>query len=301
MTFASRTSGPVGSECQIRSTSCDSYPTTLSKDSLSRICPRNNRPDSRAPLQSLVGRPSSILRSPRTVGKGARLASDFTAKARLGNVSLRAEKGGIICKKAAIMGATARRLPRRPHRRRHRKCPARKGLNVGRIVCPTQLKSYSRLHSSSRRRFGLSLSIGSLPAQAAGCEDLIDLKIPATTIRIAQSTPAGDYTASDKLKYANMPAFCRVLASVKPAPDSDIEIEMWLPKDGWKGVFHGNGNGGFGGTLASGGIAAGVKRGYASATTDMGTAPSTQLNGGIPLHWPPPASGKTGEGFRPMS
>jgi hypothetical protein len=94
---------------------------------------------------------------------------------------------------------------------------------------------------------GLSLSIGSLPAQAAGCEDLIDLKIPATTIRIAQSIPAGDYTASDKLKYANMPAFCRVLASVKPAPDSDIEIEMWLPKDGWKGVFHGNGNGGFGG------------------------------------------------------
>ena len=82
----------------------DLYPTTLSKDNLSRICPRNNRPDSRAPLQSLVGRPSSILRSPRTVGKGARLASDFTAKARLGNVSPRAEKGGIICKKAAIMG-----------------------------------------------------------------------------------------------------------------------------------------------------------------------------------------------------
>jgi hypothetical protein len=107
---------------------------------------------------------------------------------------------------------------------------------------------------------GLSLSIGSLPAQAAGCEDLTDLKIPATTIRVAQSIPAGDYTASDKLKHANMPAFCRVVASVKPAPDSDIEIEMWLPKDGSKGVFHGNGNGGFGGTLASGGIAAGVKR-----------------------------------------
>jgi feruloyl esterase len=76
---------------------------------------------------------------------------------------------------------------------------------------------------------------------------------------------------------------------VKPAPDSDIEIEMWLPKDGWKGVFHGNGNGGFGGTLASGGIAAGVKRGYASAVTDMGTAPSTPLNGdpliGHPRKW----------------
>ena len=40
----------------------DSYPTTLSKDSLPRICPRNNRADSRAPLQSLVGRLSLILK-----------------------------------------------------------------------------------------------------------------------------------------------------------------------------------------------------------------------------------------------
>ena len=30
-------------------------------------------------------------------------------------------------------------------------------------------------------------------------------------------------------------------------PDSDIRMEMWLPKEGWKGVFHGNGNGGYGG------------------------------------------------------
>jgi feruloyl esterase len=136
---------------------------------------------------------------------------------------------------------------------------------------------------------GFTLSIGSLSARAAGCEDLINLKIPATTIKVAESIAGGDYTAADKAKYTGLPAFCRVLASVKSAPDSDIEIEMWLPKDGWKGVFHGNGNGGYGGTLASGGIAAGVKRGYASATTDMGTAPATPLNGdpliGHPRKW----------------
>ncbi len=136
---------------------------------------------------------------------------------------------------------------------------------------------------------GFSLSIGSQPVRAAECADLANLKIPKTTIKVAEAIPAGDYTASDKVKYAGMPAFCRVLASVKAAPDSDIEIEMWLPQSGWKGVFHGNGNGGFGGTLASGGIAAGVKRGYASATTDMGTAPATPLNGdpliGHPRKW----------------
>ena len=88
-----------------------------------------------------------------------------------------------------------------------------------------------------------------------------------------------------------MPAFCRVIGSVKDAPDSDIRIEMWLPKDGWTGVFHSNGNGGYGGIFDLGypGMEAAVKRGYASANTDMGTAPSNPLNGdpliGHPQKW----------------
>ena len=34
---------------------------------------------------------------------------------------------------------------------------------------------------------------------------------------------------------------------VQNAPDSDINVEVWLPLENWKGVFHGTGNGGFGG------------------------------------------------------
>jgi hypothetical protein len=131
----------------------------------------------------------------------------------------------------------------------------------------------------------------SAPSWAAGCEDLANLKLPDTTIKSAESIPAGDFTTSDKVTRKDMPAFCRVVASVKAAPDSDIVVEMWLPKDQWKGVFHGNGNGGFGGllVLSYGAMEAGVKRGYASATTDMGTAPATPLNGdplvGHPQKW----------------
>ena len=72
---------------------------------------------------------------------------------------------------------------------------------------------------------------------------------------------------------------------------SDIGVEVWLPVDQWKRVFHGNGNGGFGGSLAAGyaGMEAGLRRGYASATTDTGTAPATGLNGdpliGHPQKW----------------
>jgi hypothetical protein len=128
-------------------------------------------------------------------------------------------------------------------------------------------------------------------AFAAACEDLASLKLSDTTIETAQTVPAGDYTTPDKVTRKAMPAFCRVLASVKSAPDSDIRIEMWLPKDGWTGVFHSNGNGGYGGVFDLGytGMEAAIKRGYASANTDMGTAPATPLNGdplvGHPQKW----------------
>ena len=131
----------------------------------------------------------------------------------------------------------------------------------------------------------------SAPAFAASCEDLAALKLADTTIETAQTIPAGDYTTSDKVTHKGMPGFCRILASVKDAPDSDIRIEMWLPKEGWTGVFHGNGNGGYGGIFDLGypGMEAAVKRGYASANTDMGTAPSNPLDGdpliGHPQKW----------------
>ena len=129
------------------------------------------------------------------------------------------------------------------------------------------------------------------PAFASSCEDLANLKLSDTTIETARSIPAGDYTTSDKVARKGMPAFCRVVASVKAAPDSEIRIEMWLPKVGWAGVFHGNGSGGYAGVLAYnyGAMEAGLKRGYASAITDMGAAPATPLDGdaliGHPQKW----------------
>jgi len=128
-------------------------------------------------------------------------------------------------------------------------------------------------------------------AQAGACEDLANLKLADTTIKSAQAVPAGDFAPTPKATYHDMPAFCRVTAEVKDAPDSDINVEIWLPLENWKGVFHGTGNGGYAGILAEAydEMAAGLKRGYASATTDMGTAPSTILDGdpllGHPQKW----------------
>ena len=131
----------------------------------------------------------------------------------------------------------------------------------------------------------------SCAAYAADCGGLKKAGVADTTIISAEAVPAGDLTTVDKVTRKNMPAFCRVVASVKDAPDSDIRIEMWLPNDGWKGVFQANGNGGYSGVLPYnyGAMEAAIKRGYASAITDMGTAPATPLDGdalvGHPQKW----------------
>jgi feruloyl esterase len=130
---------------------------------------------------------------------------------------------------------------------------------------------------------------GRAPA-AAKCASLSGLHLPQT--EIVSAVVVDD--AATSLKIENLPAlpsFCRVVARVRSAPDSDIRVEIWLPLRDWAGVFHGNGNGGFGGTLEAGygGMISGLRRGYATAVTDTGTAPATSLNGdaltGHPRKW----------------
>ena len=87
------------------------------------------------------------------------------------------------------------------------------------------------------RRSGLLISIGGTAAivsatpvfAADACASLKDLKIDDTTIASAESVPAGSFIAGDSKSYANLPAFCRVTATVSPVPDSAIRLEMWLP------------------------------------------------------------------------
>ena len=124
---------------------------------------------------------------------------------------------------------------------------------------------------------------------ADACAALKDLKIDNTTITGAESVPAGSFTAADSKSYANLPAFCRVTATISSVHNSAIRVEMWLPQEGWKGVFEGTGNGGYGGGFNNPILAAGVRRGYAVINTDQGTAPATALNGdaivGHPVKW----------------
>ncbi|EGY00149.1 hypothetical protein AZA_89723 [Nitrospirillum viridazoti Y2] len=128
-------------------------------------------------------------------------------------------------------------------------------------------------------------------ADAARCEALTQLRLKDTTVDSAAMVEKGAGAPPGLRDASTLPAFCRVVAHVRSAPDSDIGVEVWLPVGTWAGVFHGNGNGGFAGVLPGGygSMVGGLQRGYAVATTDTGTAPATPLDGdaliGHPRKW----------------
>lgn len=123
------------------------------------------------------------------------------------------------------------------------------------------------------------------------CAALAKVELGNTTIESAMLVPAKPAETTFAGEVPGHPAFCRVVARIQSEPGSDIGVELWLPAQGWTGVFHGNGSGGFGGnfTLGYAGMAEGLRRGFATATTDMGTAPATPLEGdaliGQPRKW----------------
>src|SRR5215831_10799851 len=117
------------------------------------------------------------------------------------------------------------------------------------------------------------VGIGAIPATAATCASLFGLALPDTTITAAEPVAAGTYTAPDGEIFANLPAFCRIAATLTPTSDSNIKIEVWMPYSGWNGRYLGTGNLNLGGLILYGGLAAFLAGNYAVANTDMGTSP----------------------------
>ena len=109
----------------------------------------------------------------------------------------------------------------------------------------------------------LAAAVGSAAYAQTACEQLQSLKLPDTNITMAMTVvagafqnpgaPAGPATPAPQAKQAKgggapgtpaapaaqqmLPAYCRVSATLKPSPDSDIKIEVWLPLEGWNGTF----------------------------------------------------------------
>jgi Tannase and feruloyl esterase len=132
------------------------------------------------------------------------------------------------------------------------------------------------------RRFALpivvfALSAVAAPAGAAPCDELRALPIANIEVDTAEIVAPGTFVPPNAggntaaaAPYRSLPSFCRVAATLKPTPDSDIKVEVWLPVGTWNGKFQGVGNGGWAGVIPYGSLGGAVAAGYANAGTDAG-------------------------------
>src|SRR3989442_8655428 len=132
----------------------------------------------------------------------------------------------------------------------------------------------------------LSATLASSPAS---CEALKSLTLPNTTIVAAEMVAAGPFAQPGRgaapppapaLEGRGrggpaapppqiVPARCRVNAILRPSPDSEIEMDAWLPET-WNGKFQFVGGGGWAGVISAPAMVSAVQEGYATASTDTG-------------------------------
>src|SRR5450755_3747287 len=120
-------------------------------------------------------------------------------------------------------------------------------------------------------------ALGGTPAMATPCSNLQSLQLLHTTITSATDNTSGSFVvpgSNPPSTIGNLPAFCRVTATLTPSSDSSIKIEVWLPESGWNGRFLGTGGGGFQGVITYTELAAGLQAGFAATNSDLGTGSS---------------------------
>lgn len=110
---------------------------------------------------------------------------------------------------------------------------------------------------------------------ATPCANLKNLKLTDTKITSAALVPEGPPPAGgipNRPPQADMQAYCRVQLDLRPAADSLIKMELWLPVRNWNKKFMGVGNGFFAGSIQGKmfEMPEALRRGYATAGTDTG-------------------------------
>ena len=119
------------------------------------------------------------------------------------------------------------------------------------------------------------------------CEHLKTLRLPDTTIAVAESHAAGvesfDFQGPPSVQaapvQATVPAYCRVAGSIHPTADSDIRFELWMPAQGWNHRYEQVGNGGLAGAILRTTLIEPLQQHWAVAGTDDGHVGSSMSDG----------------------
>lgn len=134
----------------------------------------------------------------------------------------------------------------------------------------------------SRNNILALLSLGlSSPCYGATCDQLSSVSLPNATVTSAQVFEAGKFVprppppnvgafGGAPARVNDLPAFCRVTATLKPSNDSDIKAEFWMPVSAWNGRLQPTAAGVFLGMVNYAGMANILRTGAATATSDNG-------------------------------
>jgi len=121
-----------------------------------------------------------------------------------------------------------------------------------------------------------STSPAAADLKLVSCETLADHDFMNTTISLAETVAAGEFSVPTLAfggmgpDYAAMPEFCRIVGALHPTDDSEIRFELWLPTQHWNGRFMQTGNGGVAGSIVHSSMVDPLMRGYAVTNTDTG-------------------------------
>jgi len=119
--------------------------------------------------------------------------------------------------------------------------------------------------------FATSVHAQGQAVTAAACAGLVkSLQLPHAIVTAADAISGRFAPPGARQALEVVPAACRVALTIAPTADSDIKAEIWLPMTGWNGKFLTVGNGGWGGSIQYAALAEGVRRGFATASTDTG-------------------------------
>ena len=121
---------------------------------------------------------------------------------------------------------------------------------------------------------GAASALSPAPAAVDSCASLAKnlalRSLPNTTVTFAGTVSDTFEPSGGGAAIHGLPSFCRVAATLKPSPVSDIKVEVWMPLQSWNQKLQGVGNGGLAGTISYGALAKAVEEGYASVSTDTG-------------------------------
>jgi len=145
-------------------------------------------------------------------------------------------------------------------------------LRFNKLELPIHMQLW-RLGFLNRNRTGFFqiplLLLCLAPAHGALCEGLMKISLSGAKLLTAQKIGPANILPDVRFAVPQAPV-CRVTAMLTPTSDSDIRIELWLPQEGWNGKYMAVGNGGWSGSINYSGLNDGVRRGYATSSTDTG-------------------------------